>query len=122
MWAGKDREDLAAWELGTSARKVEKAAKNGCQICELLYNGLRELIPNIQDEAIIIIFCPGDVLRLQVGNMDGEATRAGNSTPSLELEFYTHSGKDLDPPVMMKRSDKCCRGRAPVERYRIKND
>lgn len=93
-WASDKREDLAAWELHTSTNKIKTAAEGGCPLCEMLLGELREysIAPtsrDSRDEPAVIIFCPGNVLRLRVGATQNNENSGAQPT---EIEFYTDTG------------------------------
>ncbi|KAG4441992.1 hypothetical protein IFR05_002518 [Cadophora sp. M221] len=87
--AGYKREDLAAWELCTSTDKIKIAAEGGCTTCSILFRDYTSYVHNLsRDEMAVIVFCPGNVLRLKVGSDENENDANSEARPT-ELEFYT---------------------------------
>jgi hypothetical protein len=113
-WAGKYRADYASWQFLASSTDMKARAEKGCSSCWILLNGVERLsdesppelkIEYGQDFEAEIIFCKGNVLRVQVYRMEevamadsmlGFMDAKGRSGPAIMLcEFYTLPGKRI---------------------------
>jgi hypothetical protein len=113
-WAGKYRADYTSWQLLASSTDMKARAEKGCSSCWILLNGVERLsdesppelkIEHGQDFEAEIIFCKGNVLRVQVypieeaamaDSMLGFMDARGRTEPAIMLcEFYTLPGKRI---------------------------
>lgn len=111
-WAGKYRADYASWQVLASSTDMEAQAEKGCSSCWILLNGIRRLNDESPPELKLkcgldfeaeIVFCKGNVLRVQVYRMEevvmadsmfGFMDARGRTERAIMFcEFYTLPGK-----------------------------